>query len=418
MGMPTLDKLDQFGKTTAAALAQMEKNTFDATLSSEYLQQANTLLRQLPRSPVYADVRAELKKQTVSLTDLHEACVGFILMGEDARDAIKAAKSELIATLKPLLKDLAEKPMAGLDSEQIAAAHVDRKMGNVAEGDDKQAELVQSYYERTAKLPTSYTQNGGVLLVRNPVVVLGVFGPALERIRALGVNVREFVEGYSVFDSQLLLGFDLNVLAKEHGVKRGGDKKAQQAQRNFAQDVLNQYNSRHARKYSMVNDVPQMFNGLAYFWLLPDRQLTILRTRFPQLKESWGFPTKISRVSDKVDTRKVTDDKLEHIFNMAFKGRDVKFMAEKLNLEPSIIAAILNGSELTHKTVDKRRELRDLQQRYHAQFVDQKKSIEKEALDNAYRDKRLKKPLTPEQQELLRQQWRSTPSKLFRDLPD
>lgn len=228
--------------------------------------------------------------------------------------------------------------------------------------------------------------------------------------------VREFVEGYAVFDNQLLLGLDLDMLEKHHGIKRRGDKKGLEALRRFAIDVLGQYNERHSRKFSCVNEYPQMFNGLAYFWLLPDRQLTILRTRFPSLKESWGFPTKVSRISDNVDKRKITDDKIEHIFNMAFKGRTVDFMAEKLNLEPSIISAILNGSELPHKTIDFRRDLRDLQQRYHADFVEQKKSIQKELLDQAHRDKRLNKQLTPEQTELLRQQWRSSPSKLFRDV--
>lgn len=416
MATSPLDKLDHFGKTTVAALKQMEASAFDAIVSSEYLAQANTLLRQLPRSPVYADVRSELKKQTVALTDLHEACVGFILIGEDARTAIKDARSSLITSLKPMLKDLSERPMAGLDAAQMEQAWSDRKSGEVAAGDDKQAEIVQKYYEKTMNLPSTYKQNSGVLLVRNPVVVLGVFGPALERIRSLGVPVREFIEGYSVFDNQLLLGFDLSEVEKHHGIKRGGDKKSLAKLRAFAQDILVQYNARHSRKFSLVNDEPRMFNGLAYYWVLPERQLTMLRTRFPQLKESWGFPTKVSRVSDKVDTRKITDDKIDHIFNMAFKGREVDFMAEKLNLEPAIIAAILNGSELPHKTVVQRRELRELQQRYHKQFVEQKKSIDKELLDQAYRDKRLGKQLTPEQQQMLNGQWRSAVPKLYRDV--
>jgi len=418
MSKSFLDKLDEFGKSTTIALRQMETTAFDATLSSGFLQQANTLLRQLPRSPVYADVRAELKKQTTSLTDLHEACAGHILIGDEAIEAIKEARCSLISTLKPLLKDLSEKPLAGLSSEEISDVHAARKMGESAAGDEKQAEMVNEYYERTAKLPSNYRKNGGVLLVRNPVVVIGVYGPALERIRSLGVAVREFIEGYTVFDNQLLLGFDLDVLAEEHGIKRTGDKKASAKLKTFAEDILGQYNTRHSRQFSLVNDVPQMFNGLAYYWLLPDRQLTLLRTRFPQLKESWGFPTRTSRLSTKVDKKNVTDDKLEHIFNMAFKGRTVEFMAEKLNLAPGVIAAILNGTELPHKTIDKRRELRKLQQQYHSQFVDQKKSIDKELLDQAYRDRRLGHELTPEQQQVLRQQWRSTPSKLFRDLPN
>lgn len=377
--------LNDLGKMATTHLKTIASDGFDAGLSSQIVSAAEHVQKAMPKTAPYEDVRKVLKILSTSVKDFDTACNDHILVGSDVAQAATELRKQVLQ-LKPLMEELPDDSQL-TTSEERDKRKQEKASGLLVEGDDRTKAVVDQYYQRTAKLPASFKQNGGVLLTRNPLVVIGVYGPTVDKLRSHGVVITEFAEGYYVFENQLLLGLDTAMLKNKHGVNPSNEN----AVFDFATDILSQYNAKAGKKLAFANEEARMFKGLLYFWMLPDRQLSMILSRVANIGEQWGFPTRQTMVNPERDDRNVTETKIEIIFKEALRGTDVRVIAEKVGLKPSLVAALMRGTEMPSETYEHRKTLNNAYREFFSNFVNQKRSIEKALKDVDDRDARLQR---------------------------
>lgn len=307
------EKLTFAQNTVYTSLKQISDRGFSQMLvatSSAALKNASTLL---PKSDDYRPAKALIKRYTQSLSDLSYAATSSALTpAEIAREA-KKIRINLRTEMSEIISALPASVEAGVSVEGDDVAVDENHVLGSTPADQK---LVQLYFQKTQQLPKQYKTNGGIAIVRVPIVVIGIFGTTVERLKSLAVPVKEFIEGYHVLDNQYVVGFDTKVIETKHGIK--AKQTAKYAK--LVQEVLTLFNEKNPTSLALASEDPHQHGGMIYYWVMPERQLSGAMVRAGHMGESWGFPSKLAFTKFQNTDRKLTRAEIVEVKRLSKGG--------------------------------------------------------------------------------------------------
>lgn len=376
----------------SANLKSMILTGYSSDTGAQMIAIANKTLDDLPRNvTLLREPKQLLKNIVANVRDLTHAVKKEVLSPRQVRQELKLLRATVRQDLKAAGADLPDtvddpEAMAAARRTGTKAADLDNRtvLGDSDADVEVNRKLVNQYHKKYNALPDKIKEHGGTTLVNKaPVIVTGIMGAALEKLRAL-IRVRQFIEGYIVMENQFLLGIDEDEFRERHG---GGPTDPQYIK--YANEILDHYNSRASTPLALVSENYRRKGRVLYFWVMPEKVLNYVMRRGVSFDTEWGLPSKIKYTNNRSPNKKLTDERLELIFRLAIKGLDLQQITNKVwpdkESRPTtaelLIARLLRGEEDPERTQPYReRYTKVMNKQYHrkSEFMKQKRQVDLE----------------------------------------
>lgn len=367
----------------------------------------NTLRGQTPKNRF---LYVPLREAEGNVRDLlHASENGLLTPTQVKREARQILRQVITAS-----EGIIERAKHGIDALAVALGGQEQP-AVLGETTDLDPGKVKEFYAQTAKVPTSLSRSWK-LIPKVPLVVLGLYGERLAKLRAF-LKVSTLVESYIVVENQMLFGisqkhvdqviseykksirsrrktsasddeemYEDRKKDREHQqvVERVGNivrmhkkKKGVQDDEDVLHSYVNEVLSESPEPLSVASETSHMHGSVRYFWVMPTRKLNAIITKVGgNFSEEWDLVRKSLRLEREEPKETITDETFPLIFRMAKMDKTVEQIAAKVGFSkitgPALVARILLGEEYADQTKDLRDKYRDLLRKKHQLFVKQK----------------------------------------------
>lgn len=316
----------------------------------------SSTLKGVPNRGALIEVRKVFNEINSMVTDLSYAAANDLI--EDSilhRDIeVVVAKSKHLVEICSGLPEDADAPVrrGGISADELSAADVTTATKEV---DPAQVRRVEDYYRKAQKIPSTIKGNHGVdMMTKIPIIVVGIFGDPIQKIGQY-VKINEFVDGYAVFESQIIVGIDDSFIAKEYGQRKVHDESFALS---IVKDLIESYNKKKPNEsLAFVSDNSQRRGRVRWWWIMRERVLSRILNRvhgFGGDNIEWAFPSRI-QLSGKKDNNRLEPAKVEFVFKLWIRGAEIEEIAEQTGYKPALIKALISGNEAPEMTRDLRR---------------------------------------------------------------
>lgn len=373
--------------TGASELLELAQSVQSEGISQEHGEQIINLidstLKGVPNRGELIAVRKSFREIQSHASDLCYAASNDLIDNPTLHTEIEKllSRSQLLVETCSVLPEDAAAPTqrGGTSLEELSQADV--SVGTAASDVtlEQKQQQIDAYYRKASKVPSSITGNHGVaMLPKVPILVVGIFGGPIAKIGRL-IKVNELVDGYAVFESQIIIGIDDKFIRSEYGNSKVHDESFALS---LVNDLVQEYNKKKpGEALGFISENSQRRGSVRWWWLMRERVLSrILNTvqgfGGPDMK--WSFPSKIKLSGDK-DNNRLDKERVELVFKLWIRGLTVEEISKEVGYKPALIKALLSGNEapaMTRKLRDTYREaLRERREGLHNNFLTRERTV-------------------------------------------